>query len=180
MRISLLCLIVLFLTGCEFSTHPGESGNGFPFTVELQAFGEFRPNTPVTVVARYRATHAMERARFSLIAPEVEAAKLRNWACPFRVPIGVPLPAFDTISRSVRRGEVIEQRAVLTIPATGVYRIIASGQRESEERYSEPTWTEQSLHFEELSVILLQTGGGVEHRSIGGGGGCLADPPPAP
>src|SRR5688572_29265565 len=96
------------------------------FTVSLRTDGSYRPGSPIQIVVDVVANLRTSDAELRVTLPEVEAAKMSGWDETFAYPVNQPIPAAVARRRPLDRGVGFREQLVVSIPAPGYYRVVAT------------------------------------------------------
>jgi hypothetical protein len=144
----------------SFSDSDGETADlAFEprFEIQLSAIGSLRPNEPIAVSVSVRANLSTRNAAIKLLLPDIEAARQSDWGPRFKVPVDVPIPIRELVRTDISQSQMVHQRAIVTVPVPGYYRVLVIASGESQE--GQQAKNVQDVVLEDIWLLVRQAGG---------------------
>lgn len=128
------------------------------FDLSLSATGSFTPDASITIIATATARYATADMELSIFLPEVEAAKATSWDRRFRLPVG-SIPKAGSRRLALVVGQTLSESAVLTVPAAGIYRVVATAKQLAPGQVSDNGRLIADVARRDLWLFVNSTGG---------------------
>ncbi len=130
------------------------------FHLNVSVAGSLKPGEPFQVRAWVRGLLSTAEVDFRIVLPEVEFARQTNWRVD-RSPVGLTIGSVSEQRAPLPAGAELEANARITIPAAGVYRVLAIVVKRSSEPDFEGSVAIHHTQFKEVWVRVSERGGGV-------------------